>query len=436
DTQAGGTPALQDPTKFWMTDINGSVVGLCNAQGFPLEWQRYDAYGKTDVLSSNGAPEAQSGLGNRLGFQGRTGFPEFGLQYFRNRFYDPGLGRFLSRDPLGLAAGMNMYAAFGGDPINQIDPLGLYDLSDLYTDTIGTGVELAKETGRGISDAASAVVYGTHALVTSSAARQEAVRAFRDNNIRQAYEREQEHLVRVYELHEKSGQGIPGSVGLAVATEISDATGATKVVEGTVGYDTGDFAKTGNKTELSTVDRASRVLVGTGQVAGTAAMVGGLLDSAAGRVPTQAQAANLAKRADEIHDALNLPKPDPIAAQNRTTAVLETDKGTLVAGRRPLSPSQRAALRPDEVNASVPNLDAEQATVLNAGTANAQPKALGSSRTICPDCKNLIKSSGGVVTGPRTAVWPDKGVQAAPAARASGVIGDDKRDENPPSTAP
>jgi len=125
DTQAGGTPALQDPTKFWMTDINGSVVGVCNAQGFPMEWQRYDGYGKTDVLSSNGTPEAQSALGNRLGFQGRTAFPEFGLQYFRNRFYDPGLGRFISRDPLGLAAGMNMYAAFDDNPVFNTDPLGL-----------------------------------------------------------------------------------------------------------------------------------------------------------------------------------------------------------------------------------------------------------------------------------------------------------------------
>lgn len=39
--------------------------------------------------------------------------------------YNPSLGRFISRDPIGETGGLNLYQAFGGDPINNTDFLGL-----------------------------------------------------------------------------------------------------------------------------------------------------------------------------------------------------------------------------------------------------------------------------------------------------------------------
>ncbi|MBI5692759.1 MAG: RHS repeat-associated core domain-containing protein [Verrucomicrobia bacterium] len=50
---------------------------------------------------------------------------ESGLVYYGFRYYDPGLGRFLSRDPLGEAGGSNLYGFVGNDPINRLDVLGL-----------------------------------------------------------------------------------------------------------------------------------------------------------------------------------------------------------------------------------------------------------------------------------------------------------------------
>ncbi|MCK6472428.1 MAG: hypothetical protein L6R28_11850 [Planctomycetes bacterium] len=44
--------------------------------------------------------------------------------YFRNRFYDPSIGRFISQDPLGMVDGPNMYNFCGGDPVNRSDPMG------------------------------------------------------------------------------------------------------------------------------------------------------------------------------------------------------------------------------------------------------------------------------------------------------------------------
>ncbi len=50
-----------------------------------------------------------------------------GLIYFRARWYDPVTARFISKDPIGIAGGHNQYAAFGNNPINRTDSLGLYD---------------------------------------------------------------------------------------------------------------------------------------------------------------------------------------------------------------------------------------------------------------------------------------------------------------------
>jgi RHS repeat-associated protein len=48
-----------------------------------------------------------------------------GLQYKRNRQYDPGTGRFTQEDPIGLAGGLNTYGFAAGDPISFSDPFGL-----------------------------------------------------------------------------------------------------------------------------------------------------------------------------------------------------------------------------------------------------------------------------------------------------------------------
>ena len=48
-----------------------------------------------------------------------------GLQYMRNRYYDPQTGRFTQEDPIGLAGGLNAYGYAAGDPITYSDPFGL-----------------------------------------------------------------------------------------------------------------------------------------------------------------------------------------------------------------------------------------------------------------------------------------------------------------------
>jgi len=48
-----------------------------------------------------------------------------GLYYYRNRYYDPELGRFITPDPLGPTANPNLYTYVGNNPVNYVDSLGL-----------------------------------------------------------------------------------------------------------------------------------------------------------------------------------------------------------------------------------------------------------------------------------------------------------------------
>jgi RHS repeat-associated protein len=57
-------------------------------------------------------------------FHGRPLDGETGLYYFRNRYYDPELGRFTSVDPLGYVDGPSMYGFAMNSPTNYVDPIG------------------------------------------------------------------------------------------------------------------------------------------------------------------------------------------------------------------------------------------------------------------------------------------------------------------------
>ena len=111
---------------FYTRDHLGSVRELTDSAGNVRARYAYDPYGRRTLLTGNVAAD--------FGFAGMFWSPEAGLALTRFRAYDPELGRWLSRDPLGHAEvrqGPNLYAYVGNDPIDNTDPLGLCTGSSL-----------------------------------------------------------------------------------------------------------------------------------------------------------------------------------------------------------------------------------------------------------------------------------------------------------------
>ena len=103
-------------TQYFIQDHLGSTVGLADPGGSLTAQTNYDSFGNA----------TNAYFPTRYQFTGRERQSLFGLQYFRARWYDPNLGRFISEDPIGLTGGINQYAYVGNNPLNFTDPLGLF----------------------------------------------------------------------------------------------------------------------------------------------------------------------------------------------------------------------------------------------------------------------------------------------------------------------
>ena len=82
-------------------------------------------YGTPRITDGAGNVLPQSVVGNRFLFTGRESEQETGLYYYRARYYNPAIGRFLQRDPVGYTAGINLYSYVDNNPLNWVDPFGL-----------------------------------------------------------------------------------------------------------------------------------------------------------------------------------------------------------------------------------------------------------------------------------------------------------------------
>ena len=108
-----------EQTYYYLLDHLGTVLGLVDESGAAAATYRYDPWG--NIISSTGS------LANPLRFTAREWDEESRLYFYRARYYDPQVGRFISRDPIGLLGGLNTYGYVHNNTINRKDPLGESD---------------------------------------------------------------------------------------------------------------------------------------------------------------------------------------------------------------------------------------------------------------------------------------------------------------------
>ena len=113
------------PTElYYHTDRQFNVRGLTDTNGDVVELYAYTVYGKQTVMDATGVVHAGSDFDNLYGFTGRYKDSETGLWYFRARYFDDELGRFISRDPLGFVDGFGLYNGYFASGFG-LDPSGL-----------------------------------------------------------------------------------------------------------------------------------------------------------------------------------------------------------------------------------------------------------------------------------------------------------------------
>ncbi len=134
-----GTGLISQATEsgkyYYDSDALGSTVGLSDSSGSYVNSYSYQPFGELFASTET--------VTNPYEFVGQFGVQDTssGALFMGNRFYDPSTGKFMTRDPLGLAGGDQDFSRYAdNNPVTLVDPqgLGYFETNaDPYTEAIG-----------------------------------------------------------------------------------------------------------------------------------------------------------------------------------------------------------------------------------------------------------------------------------------------------------
>ena len=109
-------------TVYYAFDLRGNTTNRVGENGAIQTHSSYNAYGARGSDFYDADP--YDGFGGQYGYRKETGAAW--LYLCGQRYYSPDEARWLNRDPLGYAGGVNLYSYCGNNPVNRVDPLGLF----------------------------------------------------------------------------------------------------------------------------------------------------------------------------------------------------------------------------------------------------------------------------------------------------------------------
>jgi RHS repeat-associated protein len=122
-----------------LADRLGSIDTITDEDGVVVDKRTFDTFGR--VLD-----QTNPSVSFRYGYTGRELDLESGLHYYRARYYDSNVGRFISVDPLGFDGGdTNLYRYVGNSSTLATDPTGMFSLQEAWNN----GVNFAQNIWNG-----------------------------------------------------------------------------------------------------------------------------------------------------------------------------------------------------------------------------------------------------------------------------------------------
>ena len=138
-----GDPDVFGGTTYWyITNLQGDVIGLLDEDGNRIANYAYDAWGSllslTDASGNTITDTTHPANLNPLRYRGYYYDSETGFYYLNSRYYDPEVGRFINADSLIDNRGIitqNLFQYCGNNPVNNADPSG-----NLFGTIVGIGL--------------------------------------------------------------------------------------------------------------------------------------------------------------------------------------------------------------------------------------------------------------------------------------------------------